>query len=56
MRVSRKQSEATKAKISQSLKGRKQTESTRRAISEGMKRYWATIPYEQAESEVQGED
>lgn len=56
MRKTRNQTEATKAKISKALQGKKRSESTRRAISEGMKRYWATIPYDQTESEVHSED
>ena len=40
-------SEATKRKISDSLKNKKKSDEHKRAISEGMKKYWETIPYEE---------
>lgn len=46
MRITRKVSEETKRKISNSMKGRKRTDEERQRISEGMKRYWETIPVE----------
>ena len=45
-RITRKVSEETKRKISNSMKGRKRTDKERQKISEGMKRYWETIPTE----------
>jgi hypothetical protein len=43
-RTNRKQSESTKQKIANSLKGRKKAESHKQAISNGMARYWESIP------------
>ena len=40
MRKGQKQSEESKAKISQSKKGIKKTEAEKEAISKGMKRKW----------------
>lgn len=45
-RTTRKLSEDTKKKISNSLKGVKKTDEHKKAISEGLKEYWKTIPYE----------
>lgn len=46
--------EATRAKISESLKGRTFSDQHKLAISEAMKAYWRTIPNE--ESEVNDEE
>lgn len=43
-RTSRKLSEETKKKISESMKGRKHSEETKKKMSESMKAYWKTIP------------
>jgi len=43
-RTNRNQSESTKQKIANSLKGRKKAESHKQAISNGMARYWESIP------------
>lgn len=45
-RLTRKLSEETKRKISESMKGRKRTDIERQKISEGMRKYWETIPVE----------
>lgn len=45
-RISRKVSEETKKKISESMKGKKKSEETKRKMSESMKKYWETIPQE----------
>ena len=37
--------DATKMRISQSLKGRSFSDSHKQAISDAMRQYWATIPY-----------
>lgn len=54
MRTSRKMNEATRAKISESLKGRTFSDTHKQAISEAMKAYWQTIPNE--EKEVKNEE
>lgn len=45
-RTTRKMSEETKKKISESMKGKKKTDEHKVAISNGLKKYWETIPYE----------
>ena len=42
----RKQSEATKRKISAKLRGRKKSELHKARISEGLRRMWAQVPHE----------
>lgn len=44
MREYRQLSDMTKAKISQSMKGRTKTPTHRENISNGLKSYWQTIP------------
>lgn len=44
-RKTRKMSDKTKMKISNTLKGRKKSLAYREAISEGLKRAWLKIPY-----------
>ena len=44
MREYRQLSDITKAKISQSMKGRTKTPTHRENISNGLKTYWQTIP------------
>lgn len=44
MRVFRQLNDATKIRISQSLKGRTMSDSHKDAISQSMKEYWKTIP------------
>lgn len=46
MRKERKLKQATREKISESMRGRKHTASTKAKISETMKKYWEGIPYE----------
>lgn len=46
MRKERKLKQATREKISESMRGRKHTASTKAKISEAMKKYWEGIPYE----------
>ena len=43
-RIYRDLNDATKQRISQSLKGRSLTDSHKEAISKSMKAYWETIP------------
>lgn len=45
-RISRKLSEETKQKISESMRGKKKSKETRKKMSEAMKKYWETIPNE----------
>ena len=45
-RISRKLSEETKQKISESMKGKKKSKETRKKMSDAMKKYWETIPNE----------
>lgn len=40
----RQMDNATKLRISQSLRGRSMSETHKQAISDGMKAYWASIP------------
>ena len=42
--------DATKMRISQSLKGRSFSDSHKQAISDAMRQYWATIPYRPSEN------
>lgn len=44
MRRFRELDQVTKAKISQSLKGRCKSETHKEAISQGLKNYWRTVP------------
>ena len=50
MRVYKRQvrnlSPETRAKISETLKGRKKDPQTRKAISRGLKRYWSNVVWE----------
>lgn len=43
-RITRKLSEETKRKISESMKGKKKSEETRKKMSESMRKYWESIP------------
>ncbi len=55
----RQLNDATKHRISQSLRGRSMSETHKQAISDSMKAYWATIPNkpnENNESEKQFKD
>lgn len=45
-RTTRKMSEETKKKISESMKGKNKTDEHKVAISNALKKYWETIPYE----------
>ena len=45
-RTTRKLSEETKKRISESMKGKKKTDEHKEAISSALKKYWETIPYE----------
>lgn len=56
-RLYRQLDDATKMKISQSLKGRSKTVDHTSAISNGMKNYWKTIPDKsecESSNEVEG--
>ena len=55
-RLYRQLDDATKMKISQSLKGRSKTQDHTNAISNGLKNYWKTIPNksEDKSNEVEG--
>ncbi len=53
MRISRKLSEETKKKISDSLRGRSKSEKHKDALSKALKNYWANIP---AENKVTNEE
>lgn len=44
MRQYRELDQATKAKISQSLRGRSKSDTHKEAISQGLKNYWQTVP------------
>lgn len=46
-------SDAQKQKIGIANKGQKRSDETKQKISEALKAYWATIPYDKAEREVQ---
>lgn len=54
-RTQRKLSAEVREKISQGLKGRKHSDETKRKMSESMKKYWSTIPYENNESNTEGD-
>lgn len=44
MRLYRELSDETKAKISQSMRGRSKTATHKENISNGLKTYWASVP------------
>lgn len=44
MRLYRELSDETKAKISQSMRGRSKTPTHKENISNGLKTYWASVP------------
>lgn len=50
----RQLSDETKAKISQSMKGRSKTFTHKEAISNGLKSYWNTIPNKPTETNKVG--
>lgn len=54
-RKQRKLSEETRKKISAALKGRTMSEEHKKGISESMKKYWESIPYENNESNTEGD-
>lgn len=48
----RQLSDLTKAKISQSMKGKSKSFTHREAISNGLKNYWTTVPDKPTEEKV----
>lgn len=51
-RTYRQMNDATKLRISQSLRGRSMSEKHKQAISDGMKAYWASIPSRPNENNI----
>lgn len=51
-RLYREMNDATKLRISQSLRGRSMSDTHKQAISNGMKAYWATVPNKPTENNV----
>lgn len=49
-RLYREMNDATKLRISQSLRGRSMSDTHKQAISNGMKAYWASIPNKPSEN------
>lgn len=49
-RLYREMNDATKLRISQSLRGRSMSDTHKKAISNGMKAYWASIPNKPSEN------
>lgn len=55
-RIQRKLSEETRKKISFALSGRKMSDTQKENISKSMKKYWESIPYENNESNAEGDE
>lgn len=55
-RMYRNLEDDTKAKISQSLRGRSKSASHIQAISDGLKKYWTTVPSQPKNNEIKNEE